>query len=237
VRRRARRVGAPLREVAAAPLLGWDRDGIVIELPGLGATRVGLRGRHQAENAAVADAVLDALAAADIASTSPAARREGFAAARWPGRLELLVVAGREVLLDGAHNPAAAATLAVALDDLRPHLEPGPLTLVHGATADHDARGVIERLASAAALRGARIITTQLASPRASPADVLAARWRDVGTNLGVTTEPDVDRALRAALESDRGPVVVTGSLYLVGEARARWLDDPLLRDPEVPAT
>ena len=47
---------SPLREVAPAPLLGWDRDGIEVELPRLGPTRVGLRGRHQAANVAVADA-------------------------------------------------------------------------------------------------------------------------------------------------------------------------------------
>ena len=46
VRRRARRMGVPLTEVRPAPLLGWDRDGIEVELPGLGPTRVALRGRH-----------------------------------------------------------------------------------------------------------------------------------------------------------------------------------------------
>ncbi|MBA2372872.1 MAG: bifunctional folylpolyglutamate synthase/dihydrofolate synthase, partial [Chloroflexi bacterium] len=48
VRRRARRMAAPLTVVEPAPLIGWDRDGILVELPGLGRTRVGLRGRHQA---------------------------------------------------------------------------------------------------------------------------------------------------------------------------------------------
>jgi dihydrofolate synthase/folylpolyglutamate synthase len=70
IRRRARRVGAPLVEAAPAPLLGVDRDGIVVELPSLGETRVGLRGRHQAANIAVADAVLDALETAGIATVS-----------------------------------------------------------------------------------------------------------------------------------------------------------------------
>ncbi len=68
VRRRARRMGVPLAEVEPAPLLGWDRDGLTVELPRLGATRVGLRGRHQAANVAVADAVLDALEIAGIAT-------------------------------------------------------------------------------------------------------------------------------------------------------------------------
>ncbi len=126
IRRRARRLDVPLVEVRPAPLLDWDRDGIVVELPALGATRVGLRGRHQAANVAVADAVLDALEAAGIASADAAARRAGYASATWPGRLELLVAGGRDILLDGAHNPAGAAALAAALDDLRPFLGGGP---------------------------------------------------------------------------------------------------------------
>src|SRR6187551_3300613 len=50
IRRRARRVGVPLTEVDPAPIVGWDRDAIEVELPRLGRTRVGLRGRHQAAN-------------------------------------------------------------------------------------------------------------------------------------------------------------------------------------------
>ena len=125
IRRRARRLAVPLTVVEPAPLLGWDRDAIEIGLPRLGLTRVGLRGRHQAANAAVADATLDALEAAGIATVPEAARRTGYATAVWPGRLELLRIREHDVLLDGAHNPAGAAALAVALDDLRPFLAPG----------------------------------------------------------------------------------------------------------------
>ncbi|MCI0345869.1 MAG: bifunctional folylpolyglutamate synthase/dihydrofolate synthase, partial [Chloroflexi bacterium] len=68
IRRRARRMGAPLVEVGVPPVLEVDRDGITVDLPRLGRTRVGLRGRHQAANVAVADATLDALEAAGIAT-------------------------------------------------------------------------------------------------------------------------------------------------------------------------
>ncbi len=138
----------PLTEVAPAPLLGWDRDGIDIELPRLGRTRVGLRGRHQAANAAIADATLDALEAAGIATVPDDARRRGYADAVWPGRLELIRAGGREVLLDGAHNPAGAAALAASLDDLRPYLDAGPLTLVTASMADKDVAGVVAALAA-----------------------------------------------------------------------------------------
>jgi dihydrofolate synthase/folylpolyglutamate synthase len=234
IRRRARRVGAPLVEVGPAPLLGLDRDGIVVELAGLGSSRIGLRGRHQAANAAVANATLDALELAGIASVGPAERREGLAAAAWPGRLELIRVADRDVLLDGAHNPAGAATLAAALDDLRPFLAPGRLTLVQASMADHDWAGVVGQLAASATLEGARIITTQLASPRATPAVSLAAAWQALGRGVSVEAQPALERALAASVEAGDGPILVGGSLYLVGEARRRWLDDPLLRDPEV---
>ena len=239
ITRRARRLAVPLTVVDAAPLVDLDRDGIVVELPRLGRTRVGLRGRHQAENLAVADALLDALEAAGIATTTAAQRRAGYAAASWPGRLELLDVAGRDVLLDGAHNPAGAATLARAIDDLRPFLAgghstpPSRLTLVTASMRDKDVDGVIGALATADALRGARIICTQPDVPRALDATALAARWRAGVPGIEPIVEPDAGAALDQALSGPPGPVVVAGSLYLVGAARARLVDDPLLRDPE----
>jgi dihydrofolate synthase/folylpolyglutamate synthase len=238
IRRRARRLDVPLTEARAAPLLGWDRDGIEVELPRLGPTRVSLRGRHQAQNAAVADATLDALEAAGIARVPPGARRRGYATAHWPGRLELLEVDGRDVLLDGAHNPAGAATLAQAVEDLRPHLRPATgaePVLVLGAMADKDVDGMFAALAASPTLRGARVVATQVDLPRALAATELAARWRRIvpdGRAEAVTPLPE---ALDRALDIGGGPVIVAGSLYLVGEARARWLDDPLLRDPGEP--
>jgi dihydrofolate synthase/folylpolyglutamate synthase len=245
IRRRARRVGAPLTEVAAPSLLGWDRDGIDVHLGSLGPTRIALRGRHQADNAAVADGVLDALGAAGIATVPAEARRRGYASATWPGRLELLSVDGRDVLLDGAHNPAGASALATALDDLRPFLAggggtpPATLTVVHGSMADKDVPGIVAALRAAEALRGATVIATNVPGERALAADDVAAHWRATASEVAVEAVPEVggalDRALQVAGQAG-GPVVVAGSLYLVGEARRRWLDDPALRDPEEPA-
>lgn len=244
VRRRARRLRVPLTEVSPAPILEIVRDGLVVELASIGRATVGLRGRHQAENAAVADATLDALAAAGIASASHEARVAGFAGARWPGRLELLTVDGRDVLLDGAHNPAGAAALAQALDDLRPFLTGGdapprehpPITLVTASMADKDVAGVVRALRAAEALRDARIICTSVDLARALPADELAAAWSVEPGGRVVSAQPDVAAALDEALANARGPVVVAGSLYLVGAVRARLVDDPLLRDPEDPS-
>jgi dihydrofolate synthase/folylpolyglutamate synthase len=238
IRRRARRVGVRLTEVAPAAIIGWDRDGIDVDLPQLGRTRVGLRGRHQAANVAVADAVLDALAEAGIARTHAEARRAGYAAAVWPGRLELLSVAGRDVLLDGAHNPAGAAALALALADLRPYLQDGPLTLVTASMADKDVDGIVHELSVAPGMARATVVCTSLDLPRAMPAPDLAARWRAVLPAARVIAEPDhraaLDRVLSTAPAAS-GPVVVAGSLYLVGATRAILVDDPDLRDPDPP--
>ena len=233
VRRRARRLGVPLSIVGPAAVLSVDRDGLEVELARLGRTRVGLRGRHQAANVAVADAVLDALETAGIATVPAAARRRGYADARWAGRLELLRTGGRDILLDGAHNPAGAAALAAALDELRPFLAPGRPTLVTASMADKDVPGVVGALASAHSLRDASIVTTQVELSRALPAADLAAIWRSIGGGgRTVTAEPETGRALDRALAGPPGPIVVAGSLYLVGAVRARLVDDPLLRDP-----
>lgn len=247
VRRRARRVGATLVEAAPAPVRAMDLDGLVVDLPGLVATRVGLLGRHQAANVAVADAVLDALGAAGIAVVPPAARRAGYAAARWPGRLELVALPGAgpggtdaEILLDGAHNPAGAAALAAALDELRPLLRGGegprraPVTLILAIMADKDVEGVLGPLAAAPSLAGARVVATQVQGPRALPAVDLAARWaRVAGARSGpVTVVAEPAAAVAEAAARAEGPVVVAGSLYLVGAVRALVVDDPDLRDP-----
>ena len=247
IERRVRRVAAPLIVAPPAPLLGTDRDGIEVELGRLGRVRVGLRGRHQAANAAVADAVLDALEAAGIARVLPEARRAGYAAVRWPGRMELVEAAGREILLDGAHNPAGAAALAAALDELAPFLRPGRPALVLAIMADKDVDGVLRALAGSRLLREARVICTSPPGGRALPAERLAARWGAlVGRPAEAISEPAA--ALDSALSGGRGsatgfarnrgggPVVVAGSLYLVGAARAILVSDPaLVPDPPLP--
>jgi len=249
VERRCRRVGAPLTVVTPALLLGFDRDGIDVTLGRMERVRVALRGRHQAANAAIADATLDALEAAGIARVDEAARRRGYAAVRWPGRLELLEIGGREVLLDGAHNPAGAAALGGAIEDLAPYLRPGRPVLVLAVMADKDVDGVLAPLARTPALAGARVICTAPPGGRALPPEALAARWdaaaaasgtasASIAHHAGAIAIPGVGAALEAALDPAHGPgpVIVAGSLYLVGEARGILVDDPQLApDPPLP--
>jgi dihydrofolate synthase/folylpolyglutamate synthase len=214
-------VGAPLRRAGLRQpyrtrLLESGWDGIVVDartpdgwLRGL---RVGLLGAHQAENAAVTLALLDALGERWGIAVDEVAVRAGMAAARWPGRLELLDGAPlglRRVLLDGAHNPDGARALARALADLglrRP-------TIVFGAMRGKDVRGALRELAAL----DPGFVFTRVEDPGAyKPADLLA-EWLAVGGRAGrVAATP------RAALEAaaDADPVVVAGSLYLVGAVR-----------------
>ena len=89
IRRRAARVGVPLREVRPLAVTASSRSGIDLTTD-TGPLHVGLLGRHQASNAAMAVAILEALASAGIASATWNAIQRSFADARWPGRLELL---------------------------------------------------------------------------------------------------------------------------------------------------
>ena len=225
---RLRQAGARQPYAATVRHAGWD--GLVVDattpggfLPGL---RVGLLGSHQAANAAVALALLDALAddAARRGATvaiSEATIREGFAAARWPGRLELLTDAsfGR-ILLDGAHNPAGARALAGALTELGMREFP----LVFGATRGKRVSAVLRALAPL----GPRPIFTQVADPGAlSPAGLLR-RWQRIGAGpAAVAATPEralgIAAALRATVDQ---PIVVAGSLYLVGAVRGMLLGE-----------
>jgi folylpolyglutamate synthase/dihydropteroate synthase len=101
--------------------------------------------------------------------------------------------------------------------------------------ADKDVDGIIAALASPGSMRDVRIIATQVPSDRAMPAAELAARWRRLRARTPVEAVSEVGAALDRALASAPGTIVVAGSLYIVGEARRRWLDDPRTRDPEVP--
>ena len=171
---------------------------------------VPLYGQHQAVNAASSLVAVQAFLGdrqldADVV-------REGFAAVTSPGRLE---VAGRSplVLLDGAHNPDGARALAAALLE---EFVVDRRTIVLACLADKDLRGIIEGLAPAIG----RLIVTSNSSPRTVGAEQL----RKEAETLGLVAEvaPDVASALRLAVEGagESEAVVVTGSLYTVGDAR-----------------
>jgi len=246
IRRRARRLGVPLTEVSALPVLAMDRGGLTLVGPDGSPLRIGLLGRHQARNAAVALGVLDALRDAGICTVDPDSIRRGLADARWPGRLELLALGADggarrststaaatpgapDLLLDGAHNPEGAQALASALDELRPVLSGGRPTVLTGIVREKDVAGIVSALRDSVALRDARIIATTVPdSSRSLDATDLAAAWGAVeGQRVDAIADPAhaLETALEAARASD-GPLLVCGSLYLVGWVRGRLIGE-----------
>ena len=191
IRRRSQRLGVPLEAVPPLAVISMDRAGIVVAHPDLGPLQVGLIGRHQAANAAVALGTIAALRASGVADVPVAAVRAGLAGARWPGRLELLAIdrEGRagpastsaprpgttDVLLDGAHNAAGMAALVDALDELAAGLSPGRATLLLGILRDKQVATMVAALGRSVALRGASIVATQVpGTPRSLAAADLA---------------------------------------------------------------
>jgi dihydrofolate synthase/folylpolyglutamate synthase len=227
---RAHKVGAPLTVCPPLTVMNMDLSGITLQEPRLGRLQVPLLGRHQAANAAVALGVVAALAKAGVADVPDAAVVAGLARTRWPGRMEVLQHDGLTVLLDGAHNPDGAAALASAVDELAPHLPPGPVTMLLAVMADKAVAEILAALAAAAPLREARCLATRVPdSDRSLPASDTAAAWAVATGRASADAIDDADEALQRACElaeTAGGPLVITGSLYLVGHMRARLVPD-----------
>lgn len=173
----------------------------------------GLPGRYQAENAALALAAAEAADEMGI-SVPRDALSAGLSSARWPGRLELIPGQPR-LLLDGAHNRAGADALADALGDYRYER----LLLVAGVMADKDAAALMEPLAS----RSTHCFCVTPAIERSLDDATLSG----ILTAMGCQAYPcgSVGQGIVAA-RNEAGPddlILVTGSLFTVGEAKA-WL-------------
>lgn len=175
---------------------------------------IGLAGAHQVKNAGVA-CVLGGRLGAD-----EAAQRRGISAVIWAGRLETLHDPRGPVLLDAAHNPDGAASLARHLATTA--VSPDRTALVFGALADKEWKQMIEILAPLAAFRFYVAPKGRAATPPAAIAAHFPGEICD-----------SIESALGCARASvGGGLVVVAGSIYLVGEARAHLLG--LAKDPPV---
>jgi dihydrofolate synthase/folylpolyglutamate synthase len=183
-----------------------------------------LFGEHQAHNAAVAlaavEAFLGGVGALDIDLV-----REGFASVTSPGRLEVLR-RGPSVIVDAAHNPHGAQALARAVED---SFDFAHLVGVIGVLSDKDALGILTALEPVLD----RVVITQPTSARALDADALAAVAVEVFSDDRVFVEPELPEALDRAMglaeeagEYGGAGVLVTGSVVLVGDVR-RLLGGP----------
>jgi dihydrofolate synthase/folylpolyglutamate synthase len=186
------------------------------EDPGEGV-RLAAAGAFQRRNFALATAASQAyLAGANRAPLEPERVAEVAAALRIPGRLEQLADAP-PTFVDVAHNPDGARALAEAMPEVARGL---PVVAVLAVLADKDAEGIVGALAPVVD----HVICTELPGPRPStPASRLAGICEAIG--VPVDSEPDLGAALARARGIAAGPppgaVVVTGSHYVLGPARA----------------
>jgi len=211
------------QEVTAAAVdKGWAGVEVTITTPAgsYERLRVPLLGLHQAENAALAVAAIDALRSRGW-EISDGPLRDGLARTRWPGRLEI-IERHPIVLVDGAHNPAALERTVEAVQKLA--YERG-LVVVFGAMKDKDRPAMLGQLARL----GAPVIFAPINWHRAASPFELAAHFRgEVEAEVCVPLSAAMTRARERA--GPDGIVLVCGSLYLVGEVIA------LRRGTPVPA-
>jgi dihydrofolate synthase / folylpolyglutamate synthase len=185
-----------------------------------------LLGAHQKTNAALALATVEVLQ-----KQIPVAEekiREGLVNVNWPGRLQLIEKPdGQKILLDGAHNVAGAEALRAALAGGTPNFgsascrlaskladrKIGAPTLIAGFLGDKDWRAMAEILAPLAS----KIFTVPVASARTADASDLAITFRAANPAAKVIASKNLSEALNAS--KDEPFIIITGSLYLVGEA------------------
>ena len=164
--------------------------------------RCPLAGEHQVENAVTAAVALRRLGIADLAIT------QGIAAASWPGRLER-VSSRPDIVLDGAHNPSGARALASYMKRFYPGRD---ITLIYGAMRDKAVAEIAGILFPA--------VRTVIAT---APAQERATRPETIRELSGQDTLISHSVAEALQMVAGAGPdeaVFVTGSLFVVGEAR-----------------
>jgi len=187
------------------PLQVMEKE-ILVETP--------LVGRHQLRNIALAIAAAEELSKQGVRGITAASIESGIRATRWPGRFQVLAArpGWPEIVLDVAHNPAGAWALRSALSE---RYDDHPLVFVFGAMRDK----AISEMAEILFPLAERVIATRPENPRsASPEEILQAASR---TGADIECIAEVGSALNRARDAagTRAVLVVTGSIYLVGEA------------------
>ena len=212
--------GAALSVAGKCEEKSHSLDGQIFAYKGI-EYRLALLGRHQLENAAVVLETVDVLRSEGY-KISEEAVHDGFEKVRWPARFEVL---GRDPLfvLDGGHNPQCAEALA---DCVREYVaDPGKgekVCFLIGMLADKDYETTLRIIRPF----GARYVCITPNSPRALPAEALAADIMKIagecGEDISVSCSENIQNAIREAEES-KLPVIAFGSLYSAGEIRRTY--------------
>jgi dihydrofolate synthase / folylpolyglutamate synthase len=198
-------VSAAKKPVSRYPLQVMGEQ-ITVETP--------LLGRHQLRNVALAIAAAVELGGQGFPVTA-ASIEQGVRETHWPGRFQVMPATAPEYVFDVAHNPAGAWALRSTLSAGYPDR---PLTLIFGAMRDKAIGEMAEILFPLAD----RVIATRADNPRsASPEEIRAAAAR---TSTQIEEAADVAAAIELARTTTRSNavVVITGSIYIVGEAMRR---------------
>ncbi len=215
----------------------------------LAQVKIPLLGRHQITNAVTAVGAAELLHTQGISSTADQIR-QGLQTVCWEGRLEILSRAPW-VVLDGAHNQDSAEKLAAAIQELFPGVQrrgnystPGGkrkdgqstsdtrLFLILGISSNKNIAGIVKPLASLADYT----IATRADVPRAADPALIAHQAREVSP--AVTVMPSAHQAVHWSIAHAKPAdvILITGSLYLVGEVKRVWktLGDSILTDQPV---
>ncbi len=201
IQERARQLNSPLTLVASS-------DSYLLPP----TSSLPLHGPHQQMNAALAIATAQALAG--VIPVDEITMRDGLSRVWWPGRMQLAKLpSGQNVLLDGAHNAASAAALR---DAVTKEFSGERITLILGVLADKEWEIIARTLAPLAD----KVLLVPVNSQRTLPPEQLATACRHVNA----TVSAEVCLSLEDALSRARGEafLLITGSLYLVGEAMER---------------
>jgi dihydrofolate synthase / folylpolyglutamate synthase len=175
-----------------------------------------LPGAHQQRNVALAIAAAVELCNYHSYKSTAGQIATGIRATRWPGRLERFHKTGQaDVLLDVAHNPAGAWALRSALSHLDP--EPRSMTVVFGCLQDK----AIKEMAQILFPLFDTVVLTEVSSPRTAPLQQMQTAAEATGARVHSAVNPSEALAEALVLTPPDGIVVVTGSVYLVGEVRS----------------
>lgn len=187
----------------ASQLNTWNTsNGVILE--SYGKAELGLKGKHQIQNAKVA--LMVSIVLCEYFPISVDDILNGLEAARHPGRLEYIGL----YLLDGAHNIGGAKALVDFLDEF----EKRPITMIYGTMQDKDVGGITKILFP----KAKNVILTTPENWRAKPVGELL---KFAGANSRVKVTETVEDAIALANDvAGDGIILVTGSLYLVGEVR-----------------
>ncbi len=204
-----RAVGRDIRIENASAAPGRERFSVRTPSRFYNGLESGLLGAHQIANAALAVGAVEALDVYGI-SVGVRAVSRGISNTVWPGRLEVIGGAPA-VVLDGAQNRASAGALCAALDR---HFGGRAVTLVIGICRDKDLSGVCGVLAR----KAERAILTRSRNPRAAEPGEIEVYFQGLRSEMIHDPRAALERA--RAVTDPEGIVLVTGSLYLVGEIR-----------------